>query len=111
MKPDPWKTAADLGLTVESDRSSLQTPLDGRRALLAAVYPWDKRIVLFDRNIEAFCREKKKDRAAETARLVLHEVAHYRDWLKARQARKAWNPRCWKAELRIRRLNSHSNGN
>lgn len=98
------KSAAALGLTVEQDRSPLQEPVGGRRALLAALYPHAKRIVLFERNIDAYCKQTEKDPVTERPVLILHEIAHYRDWLDAQKANRKWRPRCPKAELRIRRL-------
>lgn len=99
----PEEQASDLQLVIESERSPLQTPLPGRRGLLAAVYPHARKIVLFEKNIAARCHEKNLSLAEQRDRLILHEIAHYKDWLECRRQRRRWNPRNWKDELRIRR--------
>ena len=102
--------AGRFGLEVESDFSPLQDPLPGRRGLLAAVYPHAGRIVLFERNIDAFCREYGVDREAKREALIRHELHHFRSWLGCREAGRRWNPLDRDEERAARRAEGASSG-
>ena len=92
MTPEE-REAARLGLTVEKEFSHLQKPRPGHRALLAAVYPEDRRIVLFELNIKAVCRTRGIDPEAKREALIRHELYHFRRWLGCRRQGRRWHPR------------------
>ncbi len=92
MSPER-EEATRLGLLIESDYSPLQVPRPGCRGLLAAVYPHAARIVLFERNIQAFCRSNGVSVETKREALIRHELHHYREWRRCRRAGRRWHPR------------------
>lgn len=73
--------ASQLGLRITTRRF----PIAARKTIiLAAVYPHLKEIVLFENQIELYCRSRAEtDKDKLVQKLILHEIHHYLSWLQS----------------------------